>query len=494
MQAQLTGVVLLITLFFPVSTFALSGNVSGRWEVADSPIIIDGETTVETGTNLTIEPGVVVRVTGPFNLVVNGTLTAVGTKEQPILFSRATVGQDSRWGGIMFVGADSSSTLEHCTIEYAGSSDVDGLDQLGGGIHINGCSPTIRYCTIRNNLNTNEHGNGSGGGIFIYGGSTSLIELNHFTDNIADSGGAICVGGESWPVLSNNRIENNSAYSSGGGIYISAWAEATIDSNIIRNNSAGYWGGGGLTLWNNTCSGGDCMDVFNNLLYGNTTPASGGGIYCRYNRTNQFNNTIYGNSAGVEGGGVYVLNQGNTYPTIVNSIIRGNSAPSGPQIALHEMTGSTGNLLYSAAEVYFSNIEGGWSGAGAGNIDGNPHFLSPEMGLFRLTAGAAGIDMGDNSQPNLPDYDLVGRARVLDGDGDSNATVDMGSYEYDPEQPLPGDVDRSGDISLADTILLLRLLSGNDNGLADHLTETDANGDGVIGLAEALFTLQYVAR
>jgi len=40
------------------------------------------------------------------------------------------------------------------------------------------------------------------------------------------------------------------------------------------------------------------------------------------------------------------------------------------------------------------------------------------------------IDAGDNLTPNLPDTDIDGDPRVLDGDGNGTATIDMGVDEF----------------------------------------------------------------
>lgn len=499
MQTRLTLLVILLTICLPVSSFAISGNVSGNWTIEDSPVTVDGDVVVDNGTALTIDPGVVVRFTGPFSFTVKGTLTAVGTSGRQIVFTRAAATDASKWHGIRFDNSDDASILEYCTVEYTNRQGENHLEVLGGGVFIDGCSPTIRSCTIRYNNCSNTYRNGSGGGIYIGGGSSSRIEYNLIAGNLSDSGGGIFVGGESWPTISNNRIVSNTAYSSGGGIYVAAWAEATIESNIVRGNTAYYWGGGGITLWNNTCSGGPCTDVYNNVIYKNSAVieddtgfGNGGGLYCRYNQSNLFNNTIIANTAQGEGGGVYVLDQGNTYPTLTNTIIRNNSAPASPQIGLAEITLTGGGSLLSEAVVNNSNIEGGWSGTGAGNIDTQPLFTNPAVGHFQLLPGSPGIDVGDNLA-NLPAVDIAGNNRIIDGDGNSSAIVDMGAYEYDPAALLPGDIDNNRVVNLADTILLLQLLAGKDIGLTGDMTGIDVNGDNIIGFAEVLFGIQYLS-
>jgi len=492
-----SALLLNIILIYSSHAAQWSGDVSGTWTAADSPVMITGDVTVPSGASLTVSPGVAVLFTGPYTLTVNGTLIAAGTGSQPIFFTNATATDESRWHGIRFENAEDASILDYCVVAGVYKYDSYYLNVRGGGVLIDNCSPTIRNSLIRNNSNRNDSRNGTGGGIFIYGNSTSLIEFNQITDNESDSGGGIYVGGESWPVIRHNIIENNLAHSSGGGIYVAAWTEATIDSNIIRNNIAHYWGGGGITLWNNTCSGEDCMDVFNNIIYKNSALrpggagfGNGGGIYCRYNKSNQFNNTIVDNISEGEGGGVYVLNQGNTYPEITNTIIWGNSAAEGDQISLEVIEG-TSTTYYSAATITYSNIEGGWTGTG--NIAVTPLFSNPAMGDFQLLSGSGGIDAGNNGVANLPPLDFAVRNRIIDGDEDGTATVDIGAFEYHPGSALVGDIDGSGSVNLMDSILILRLISGHNISITGDVNGIDCNSDGKIGLAEAIFTLQYQA-
>lgn len=497
MRTRVTLFALVILVCLPLPALALNGPVSGTWTMADPPAIIDGDISVPAGETLTIEAGVSVMFSGPFSLTVAGTLTAMGTQAQPIVFTRAEATEAAKWRGIKFDSADDASILEYCVIEYTRKDGSYYADVRGGGVTISACSPTIRYCTVRHNYACNANRNGAGGAIFVDDGSTSLIEHNHFANNESDSGGAINVGADSRPTIRYNLIENNTAHSSGGGIYLAAWAEATIDSNIIRQNTAGYWGGGGITLWNNTCSGGDCTDVFNNVLFANIASSTlgeyfgnGGAIYCRYNKSNQFNNTIVGNTAQGDGGGIYVLNQGNTYPEITNTIVWNNSASRDDQISLQESSGS-GNTYYSEAEITHSNVQGGWSGTG--NINAQPLFRRPAIGDFLLLSGSPGIDAGDNSVPNLPAVDIDLRNRIIDGEENGSTVVDTGAYEFDPNAPLLGDIDGSGVVNLTDTILILQLLSGQNIGLSGDLTGIDVDGDGRVGIAEAMFTLQSLA-
>ena len=55
--------------------------------------------------------------------------------------------------------------------------------------------------------------------------------------------------------------------------------------------------------------------------------------------------------------------------------------------------------------------------------------MDDDYGDLHLGSGSPAIDTGTNSAISLP-TDLDGNPRIVDGDGDGHATVDMGAYEY----------------------------------------------------------------
>ena len=79
----------------------------------------------------------------------------------------------------------------------------------------------------------------------------------------------------------------------------------------------------------------------------------------------------------------------------------------------------------SLDQVRYSDIEGGW--LGAGNIDADPRFKDPERFDYHLSLGSPCVDTGLNTW--APAHDLDGDPRPLDGNGDGIATVDMGVDE-----------------------------------------------------------------
>ena len=126
------------------------------------------------------------------------------------------------------------------------------------------------------------------------------------------------------------------------------------------------------------------------------------------------NCTFTGNSADYLGGGMY--NYDNSSPTVTNCILWGDTLP--------EIYNDVGEPVVS-----FSDIQGQDVYTGTGNISADPWFVDPANGDFHLLRDSPCIDAGTNGAPSLPAYDFEGDPRIIDGNGDGTATVDMGVDE-----------------------------------------------------------------
>ncbi len=233
-------------------------------------------------------------------------------------------------------------------------------------------------------------------------------------------------------LLCNSIIISNQAYRSGGGVqlyYGGVVSNCTISHNIADK----YWGGGARLYYggllqrcivNNNIGGATATDqrygggvvvnrdpgiVENCLIIGNTAHM-GGGVYME-NGGKMRNCTVTGNTAVREGGAGGVGYIG-TQHNIANSIIHFNSAPPG----------TTEN--YAGNNARFSCITP--LPEGDGNIAGDPEFVNRQEGDFRLAAGSPCVDAGTNEPWMSGAIDLAGNNRILNG------TVDIGSYELDP--------------------------------------------------------------
>jgi hypothetical protein len=115
------------------------------------------------------------------------------------------------------------------------------------------------------------------------------------------------------------------------------------------------------------------------------------------------------------------------------------------------------------------------SPGGHGNRFGDPFFADVAGGDFRLLPGSAAIDHGDNPAATGLATDLAGLPRVLDGDGDGIAVVDIGALEADPGTDIDGDRLTDAQEGARDEDL-----DGMPNAV-----DADSDGDGLSDVLEA---------
>ncbi len=315
---------------------------------------------------------------------------------------------------------------------------TDGLDPAGfkaGGVHVGqGGSAVIRGNVIRQNL-----GYGRGHGISLYVPAAVVIENNEIRHNrggpgssgggggagIGIYGSACALASSCVTVIRNNYIGNNHAsnFSSGGGINLNG-AKVDVIGNVIEFNSASSQGGGLATV------NGSYALVEGNLFRANRAQWQGGGIQTSVSQGSRgtwiVNNTFVDNEA-PDGSAMYVSgfdDQARIANNLVQAVGSGSAlecAPgfySAPPPTRHNNIHAPQGVAYGGRCSALPGVDG--------NISEQPVFLGEED--FRLHYTSPGVDQGDgdlSSQVN----DLAGNPRVMDGDGDGIATIDMGAYE-----------------------------------------------------------------
>ena len=76
---------------------------NAQWTLSDSPVSLTEKVIIRPGVTLVVDAGVTVMLAEDAGILVEGSLLANGTANQPILFTRAT--GSSGWPGIEFSGA-----------------------------------------------------------------------------------------------------------------------------------------------------------------------------------------------------------------------------------------------------------------------------------------------------------------------------------------------------------------------------------------------------
>ncbi len=256
---------------------------------------------------------------------------------------------------------------------------------------------------------TAVNGSAAARGVYLVNGAT----LTGFTlTNGAAPNGAGVWCESSAVVVSNCVLVGNSASLNGGGAY-----QATLNNCLLNANSASDGGGAyfgvlnNCVLTNNTAIGdygggaGNCT-LNNCLLSGNSTYAWGGGaMYCTLNNCLVTSNLADLGNDVFEGGGA-------AWSTLNNCTVTGNSL-----------------IGYGAGGAFYSTLNN--CIVNDGNrlctlnycFTGQPLFVNPSGGNFRLQTNSHCINAGNNAYM-VGTTDLDGRPRIVGG------TVDVGAYEF----------------------------------------------------------------
>ncbi|MHC4126584.1 MAG: dockerin type I domain-containing protein [Planctomycetota bacterium] len=354
----------------------------------------------------------------------------------------------------------------------------------GGGMYNDGSSPTVIDCIFNRNFGL------FGGGIYDSSSNPTIINCT-FSEGVAGDG---------------------------GGMYNDASSPTVVNCMFLRN-WAGDDGGGMLNKSNSDPTLIGCT------FSGNFAWSVGGGMWNIHSSPTLTNCTFSGNFAWSIGGGI--ISQSSSNPKVTNCIFWGDTP--------YEIFDSA-----SSTVVTYSDVQGGWPGAGFGNIKSNPMFVqapppllvdcciwrAPAVGCvdatcealvcaedpfccdfswdedcvelarmlcgdlcdwtadLRLSPGSPCIDAGDNTAvPDGIDTDLDGNPRFVDdpdtvdtGYGDP-PVVDMGAYEF---QPCPWDLSGNGNVDVVDLLMVI----GSWGPCAG--CPSDFNDDGLVNVMDLL--------
>jgi len=152
------------------------------------------------------------------------------------------------------------------------------------------------------------------------------------------------------------------------------------------------------------------------------------------------------------------------------------------------------DIAGATTTVNYSDVQGGWPGPGANNIDADPLFVDPDNGDYRLQAGSPCIDAGHNwAIAGITDIDLDGNPRFAADKNDFDpgcgvpVVVDMGAYEFQGD-PFPvkfGDINGDGIVGIVDFLALL----GNWGQCEPGCCHADLDIDGDVGITDFLLLL-----
>ena len=261
----------------------------------------DGDTVYVARGTYTGTGGAVITITQSITLYGGwaGT-TATPPVRDPSLYPTRLDGENAR--RVVYVGEGITPTIDGFIIARGNASN--GINPgRGGGICASDASPVVTNNVITNNVAYTSTNNwGYGGGIYLgYTSAPALISGNLVVSNTANGMGP----------------------GKGGGLYVT-YASATIHDNTFRGNIAGYGEngmGGGLCLYRIESQ----TTVSGNRIEHNKGTASGegfgGGFYSQIGTVTLEGNTIVSNTAAQ---GAVTLEQ-NDNMTMTNNVVAQNA-------------------------------------------------------------------------------------------------------------------------------------------------------------------------
>jgi hypothetical protein len=140
-------------------------------------------------------------------------------------------------------------------------------------------------------------GGAAGGAVLVVSSYNALLHGMKFTDNQAETGGAVAALGGSIHIA-DSVFDGNSCPSGFGGSFYAMMTNATVTNSQFLNGKASN--GGALAFQFST------GHIESNYIYKNTAAYSGGGIWSRNNKISLVGNLLRENTASVYGGGAYM--------------------------------------------------------------------------------------------------------------------------------------------------------------------------------------------
>jgi hypothetical protein len=333
-------------------------------------------------------------------------------------------------------GTGSSARLDGFTITAGSAQGAAGSpcgSACGGGLYIVGGSPTLVNLTFSANravrdggaiylLNSSpvlaqvtlagNHAQNNGGGIYSAGGKPTLINLL-FIDNRADEEGGGIYHDHSSPLLDGVIFQGNQAVWYGGGMRNDAGSNPTLTRVTFSENQAtGPFGSGGGMYSDNSSK-----PLLTHVIFHANQAVDGGGMRNDHSSPTLAYVTFSANQAATRGGAM--LNDLNSNPTLTHVTFRENRATFGGGVANVDSSPTFTNALF------IGNQASGEGGGLYNEAGSKPILTNVTFSANRAGAGGA-LAAYVASSPVLQNSILWGN--YASGAGDS--------LDQDPSSPV----------------------------------------------------------
>ena len=313
-------------------------------------------------------------------------------------------------GGVIVCKSGSDLTAKDCVFSGNNAEDNGGvIDSLDADL-------TLQNCQFLNNTAVDRAGaiNCGGDGALTLSGCV-------FSHNRADDAGAVRFSATGAMSATGCNFHDNNANYDAGALSLRS-SSATLIACVFRNNTAGDDAGA-------VEASAQTQTFVNCLFYSNTAGEDGGAVFFSSTTAVLTNCSFCANDATENGGAIYCYNSTLTFN---NCILWGDSATlAGAEVYVGDAASSC-TLNYCCTDNAGYGFK---SGVPASTIDDSNNCIHQDPlyvggGDLHLQSGSPCVDAGDNSYvPQGVATDLDGDPRVVDGDNDGTATVDVGCYE-----------------------------------------------------------------
>lgn len=330
-------------------------------------------------------------------------------------------GSQGLGGAMQFVGG--SPLLTDCTFE----ENVAGL--AGGGVRCVQASPTLLGCTfLRNSTIAIPPVGGGGGFVANPSGHATLVNCRFIENQTTNIVGGAWINNGTTATITGCSFIGNHGFDAGGLGVGNGGAQAVITNCLFEKNTADIFSAA-LEVWN--AAGNPANAAVANCTFVNNVASAG------------YAAVVVGNTSSLSAANCVLWDNEPVGLTLLNS---------------------------GAAALTYSNIQGGWPGAG--NINADPLFAGSGAHPYALAGGSPCVDVGDNAAvPIGVVTDLAGNPRFIDDACAAGpipgAVVDMGAYEH----RLYADCNLDGVLNRDDLLCFL-------SQLAAGAPYADCNGDG----------------
>ncbi len=497
-----------------------------KWDFAGytniTQALVSGQMSVQLGAELTIEPGVVLKMWlyayAPFNGYFNiyGSLIADGTPGEPIVFTSIlddTVGNPAdtntdgaasspaagNWGYIYFdeVSDDATAILDNCVLHYGRSSASYGM------VYCSSASPTLSNCDLAY----------AGHGVGAFGTSEVVIADCVF-GNITST--PIRMSLTTDPQFSGNQFLSTNGYTALGIHGETLAQDITITSrDVAQLENIPYVMLGDITAGFSSIlriepgvvikSSGQNISIYRGLV------AEGGAAPDSLIVFTSLSDDFYGGDTNNDGaatapsayrwGRIVIYNEAIDDSTrLRNAVFRyGYNSASYGTIEINSANPEIDDCTFA-----YNGMAIDYKGTAGDPAEGWVHgcdFLSNTYYAIRNSGGSFTVDAENNwwghATGPLDDSDDTGTGGLYNPGGLGDPVSDY--VDYEPwntdgiENVLLGDVSRNGDIRAYDASLVLQELVAPGLLGPLQLVLGDVNCSGALAAMDASLILRYVA-